>query len=74
MRVPYEDIKIRVSGELTEEHPKYYHKIHIIYEIKGNDLDQTKVEKSITLSQDKYCGVSAMLKKVADITYEVIYS
>ncbi len=73
MRVPFEDLKIKVSGELTEEHPKYFHKIHIVYVVKGNELNESKVAKAVDLSQDKYCGVSAMLKKAAKITYEIVY-
>lgn len=73
MRVPFEDLKLRVSGELTEEHPKYYHKIHVIYEVFGKELDRGKVEKAINLSQDKYCGVSHMLKQAADLTFEIKY-
>ncbi|MFC2125677.1 OsmC family protein [Bacteroidota bacterium] len=73
MRVPFEDLKVIVSGELTEEHPKYYHKIHIVYKFKGEGLDELKVKKAVNLSQDKYCGVSAMLKMAAEISWEIIY-
>lgn len=74
MRVEIEDLKIEVSGELTEEHPKYYHKIDLIYRFKGEGIDRNKVEKAVNLSQDKYCGVSAMLKKVAEISYTIEYA
>ena len=73
MRVAVDDLKILVTGELTEEHPKYYHKIHITYQIKGKDINTAKVEKAVNLSQDKYCGISHMLKKAADITYDIEY-
>lgn len=71
MRVNYQAFQIEVLGELTAEHPKYYHKIHIKYQFKGSDLPIPSLKKAIDLSQDKYCGVSAMLKKAADITYEI---
>ena len=72
MRVVPEDFDVQVSGELTEEHPKYYDKIHIIYYFKGKDLPMAKLEKAINLSQDRYCGVSAMLGKAAEITHEIV--
>jgi putative redox protein len=72
MRVDYSDFKIRISAELTEDHPKYYSKIHISYIFSGQDIDKGKVEKAVNLSQDKYCGVSYMLGKAAEITYEII--
>jgi putative redox protein len=73
MRVDIEDFKILVSGELTDEHPKYYHKIHVTYQFKGKDINTSKVEKAVNLSQDKYCGVSYMLKQAADITWNIEY-
>jgi len=71
MRVEFDDLKINVKGELTEEHPKYYHQIHIKYTIVGRNIDESKVEKAVNLSQDRYCGISAMLKKAAELTYEI---
>ncbi len=73
MRVDFEDFKIQVSGELTDEHPKYYHKIHLTYQFKGKDINASKVEKAVNLSQDKYCGVSHMLKQAAEITWDIKY-
>ncbi len=65
---------VRVEAEQTEEHPKHYSSFHIIYEFKNSDdLNRKKVEKAIMLSQDRYCGVSEVLKKAADITYQVDY-
>lgn len=71
MRVEYDDLRINVTGELTDEHPKYYHKIHVVYILTGKDIDRPKVEKAVDLSKEKYCGVSAMLSKAAEITYEI---
>lgn len=72
MRVNLDGFNISVSGELTDEHPKYFHKIHITYTFKGKDLPMEKLKKAINLSQDRYCGVTAMLDKVAEITYDII--
>lgn len=72
MRQDYSALQIVVSGELTDDHPKYYRKIHVEYRITGSELDETKVQKAIDLSQDKYCGVSYMLKQAAELTYSVV--
>lgn len=71
MRIEFEDFKITVAAEQTEEHPKYYRKIHLTYILKGDKIDKAKVEKAVNLSQEKYCGVSFMLKKIAEITYDI---
>jgi len=62
---------VSVEGELTDEHPKYYHKIHIIYDLKGKDIEREKVEKAVNLSMDSYCGVNALLRFGAEITHEI---
>lgn len=72
MRVIPDYFNIEVDGEMTEEHPKYYDKIHIRYIFKGKDLPMEKLEKAVNLSQERYCGVSEMLRKAAEITYEIV--
>ena len=71
MRIEPEYFNISVEGEPTEEPPKYYRKIHVIYELKGENIDLEKVDKAINLSRDRYCGVFAMLKNSSEITYEI---
>lgn len=68
------DCIIEVQGERGEEHPKVFTKIHVHYIIKGRDLKETHVKRAVELSAQKYCSVSAMLGKTADIThdYEII--
>jgi len=71
MRVELDDFKINVEGVLTEEHPKHYTSMHITYLFKGKDLDMDKIKRAIELSQEKYCGVSILLKKALKLTWEI---
>lgn len=71
MRVEVENFNVVVEGDLTEEHPKQFSQMHIIYEFKGNDLPIDKLEKAVNLSEGRYCGVSAMYKKAIGITTEI---
>ena len=74
MKIEPTHFAISVDGSLTEEHPKQYDKIHLIYEFRnGDDIDHKKVDTAVNLSQEKYCGVSALLKKGAEVTYEIRY-
>ena len=73
MRVEYSDFDIDVTAELSEEHPKVYTRIHMIYFIRLQPEEQPKMEKAVHLSHDKYCGVSAMLKMVCPVTWEIQY-
>lgn len=72
MRIKPSYFNISIDGELTDEHPKYYHKIHLIYSFKGDNLPLEKLEKAVNLSKDRYCGVSKLLNAGAEITYEII--
>lgn len=59
MRMNFDEFKIMVEGELTEEHPRHFTRMHVVYEFKGKYLPLDKIQKAIELSQQKYCGVSA---------------
>ncbi len=71
MKVEFSELTIDVEGELTEDYPKIYHTIKIIYHIHLNPDDLEKMERAVKLSLEKYCGVYAMLVKAADISYVI---
>jgi putative redox protein len=71
MKAEPSGLQVSVEGELTEEHPKVYTSFHIHYRFMGEGLDRAKIEKAVALSQDRYCGVSAMCNTFAPITYEI---
>jgi putative redox protein len=71
MRVPFTGLEMDIDADLTEEHPKVYSEIRLVYRVFGKELNQEKVKKAVDLSQEKYCGVSAMLKKNSPIYYSI---
>ena len=71
MKIELSGFKVQVEGTLAEEHPKLFTEIHLIYEFSGENIPLEKVKHAIELSQDKYCGVSATLKKALRVTYEI---
>jgi putative redox protein len=71
MRVPFADLVIEVETEQTTEDPKVFKDIHINYSVRTEEENREKVKKAIDLSLDKYCGVSAMLKKNSRIDYSI---
>lgn len=68
MKVVVENFEIKITAELTTEHPKYYNKVHVDYNFYGNDLDEDKINKSVNLSVEKYCGVMEMFRQFATVT------
>lgn len=73
MRVPFTNFEMGIEADLIEEHPIVFSEIRLKYVFWGDNLDKAKVKKAVKLSQDKYCGVSAMLKKNSPITYTIEY-
>lgn len=73
MRVNFSDFSINVEGHLTETEPKIYDKVKINYKIKVNKEDEPKVLKAVTLSQEKYCGVSKMFEAFAELSSKIDY-
>ena len=73
MRVNFSDLSISVDGHLTETEPKIYDAVTINYSIKVNKEDEAKVLKAVTLSEEKYCGVSKMFKAFAKVSFKIIY-
>ena len=71
MRVVPDSFKVHVEGDLTEEHPKQFYKMHVIYEFTGKDLPLDKIKRAVELSENQYCGVSAVYKKVMEVTSEI---
>ncbi len=74
MKQEFTWFNVRVEADLGDEHPKTYQAIRLTYQFKKTDnLDDAKVRKAATLSQERYCGVSAMLQKATDLSWDVEY-
>ena len=65
---------MKVEGELSKQAPIEYMAIHVIYEFKGKAENESAAVEAVNLSQEKYCGVSHMLKKAIPVTWEVVYN
>ena len=71
MKVEPEDFRVIVEGDVTEEHPKHFIKMHVIYQFTGKNFPLDKLQKAVSLSEEKYCGVSATLRKALELTSEI---
>ncbi len=65
-----DSFSIEISGKLTEDHPKVFSSIEMIYRVEGS-VDEAKLLRAVDLSQEKYCGLSNMVKKACDLSYSV---
>jgi putative redox protein len=71
MKVAFAKLEIVAEAEQTEEHPKVYKSIQLIYRLDAKAEDLDKVTKAVSLSKEKYCGISAMLAKHCPINYTI---
>ncbi len=69
-----DNFEMKVSGEISKQQPIVYTAIHIVYEFKGPAENEDLALKAVTDSQEKYCGISSMLKKILPVTWEVFYN
>ncbi|MFP5041034.1 OsmC family protein [Parasediminibacterium sp. JCM 36343] len=69
-----QDLNIRVTGELSKQQPIEYVSMHVVYDFTGSDKDKEAALKAVMDSQEKYCGVSHMLKKAIPISWEVSFN
>ena len=73
MRAEVDDFKVEIEANLTDEHPKFYDKVHVIYRFYGSDFKKDKIEKSVNLSVERYCGVFEMFRQFSNISHEIVY-
>lgn len=71
MRVDLKGFDIQIEAEVSEEDPKQYTFMKVIYEFEGEELPMEKLEKAVKLSYEKYCGVMALYKKAIPVAYEI---
>jgi putative redox protein len=62
---------IQVQGEVADKEPKVFTAIEMIYIVEGN-VDANKLIRAVKMSQETYCALSIMVKKVTAFTYRVI--
>lgn len=71
-REPFTSLEVSAEAERADAVPKVFTKIHLKYRVAGN-VSRKGMEDAVHLSKEKYCSVSQMLQKTADITFEIEY-
>ncbi|GIM48718.1 OsmC family protein [Capnocytophaga stomatis] len=73
MKLEVDEFKIETFGELTEEHPQVYHIVRVEYHFSGTNLNEERLQRTVDLSVEKYCGVMQMFKQFAKIEIKVFF-
>jgi putative redox protein len=72
MKVEIKTYKMDIVGERNPTPPQYYTAIEMIIAVTGSGLTSRKLERAISLSQEKYCSVYHSLRK--DLKVKVDYT
>ncbi len=72
-RQPFTGLRVSAEAEQAPAPPRVFTKIHLTYAVSGKRLSRNAIEHAVSLSKNKYCSVSLMLEKAAEISYEIAY-
>ena len=71
-RQDIEGVEVALVGERAADHPMVYTEVKLVYTVRGRKLNKALVERAVSLSDEKYCSATAMFKKTAKVTHEVV--
>ncbi|MFN2614702.1 MAG: OsmC family protein [Actinomycetota bacterium] len=60
-----------IESEQEPDAPWAFRKISVHYVARG-DVDAVKARKALELSESKYCSVSATLRNVVDLSFDIV--
>ena len=72
-RESFTALTVSANAEKAKESPSVFTKIELVYRVSGA-VNRKSMEDAVRLSKEKYCSVSAMLEKTADISFSIEYA
>ena len=72
-RESFTGLEVRAEAERAQQPPTVYTSIKLIYTVTGQ-ASRKAVEDAVRLSEEKYCSVGAMVRKIAElhVTFEIV--
>jgi putative redox protein len=71
-RQDIEGVEVSLEAERAGDHPKVFNSVKLVYTFRGRKLNRALIERAVSLSDEKYCSATAMVRKSAEITHEVV--
>ncbi|GBE33922.1 hypothetical protein BMS3Bbin06_00437 [bacterium BMS3Bbin06] len=72
MRCKLTKFKIDIEGERNPTPPQYYKEIRITVRMSGEGFTEKKIQRAVSLSQEKYCSVYNSLRKDLKVTVDYV--
>ena len=73
MKLEVRAFEIQTEANLTDEHPKFYDADTISYHFFGSNLVEDKLQKTVDLSVERYCGVMEMFRQFAKLEIKTFF-
>ena len=73
MKLEVRAFEIQTEANLTDEHPKFYDAVTISYHFFGSNLVEDKLQKTVDLSVERYCGVMGMFRQFAKLEIKTFF-
>ena len=67
MKLEVGSFHIDIHGRLTDSQPQTYEHVSMEFHFFGDRLHKAKLERAVSLSVDKYCGVMEMFRKFTKV-------
>ena len=61
-RQDIEGVEVSLVAERADDHPKVFTSVKLVYTVRGRKLNKALVERAVSLSDEKYCSATAMVK------------
>ena len=71
-RQDIEGVEVSLAAERAEEPPKVFTSVKLVYTVRGRKLNRALIERAVSLSEDKYCSATAMIRKSASVSHEIV--
>ena len=65
------DCVVELEADRAESAPKVFTQVRMRFVVSGKQLKPAAVERAVTLSAEKYCSATAMLRPTVDIHHEL---
>lgn len=72
MKAVITKLRIDIAGERNPTPPQYYTAVEMVIHISGENITPKKMDRVISLSQDKYCSVYHSLRKDLKVTVKYV--
>ncbi len=71
-KVEVKDYEVNILADRDQDNvPSLFNNIHVEFVLTG-DIDQKKAERAVKLSMEKYCSVTKIMEKTANITHSLV--